>query len=68
MSDSNDQRGKNAQCPPQRKSAYTVPTLTRFGAVQGLTLGSGGSRGDGQLGMTRGGMMNMNMGMGMGMN
>ncbi len=39
----------------ERKSAYTSPQLTRFGAVQGLTLGSGGSKGDGRLGHTRGG-------------
>ncbi|PLW68401.1 hypothetical protein [Pseudohalioglobus lutimaris] len=54
--------------PEERdKSAYASPRLTRFGPVQGLTLGSGGTMGDGQLGMTRGGTMGMSMGMGMGM-
>ena len=53
------------------KNTYTPPRLTRFGPVQGLTLGSGGTKGDGQLGMTRGNNTADSvivMGMGMGMN
>ena len=44
--------------PPnaEQKSTYVSPRLPRLGPVQGLTLGSGGTKGDGQLGMTRGGM------------
>ena len=36
-----------------RKSTYSRPKLESFGPVKGLTLGSGGSKGDGRLGMTR---------------
>jgi hypothetical protein len=35
------------------KRAYSRPKLETFGPVKGLTLGSGGSKGDGRLGMTR---------------
>lgn len=45
-----------------RKAVYTAPKLTRFGAVSGLTLGSGSRGNDG------GGTKAMNTpGMGMGM-
>jgi hypothetical protein len=66
---------ENRDKPAPSKSLYTSPHLETFGPVQGLTLGSGGTMGDGNLGMTRGDMdMNgdrergMGMGMGMGMN
>lgn len=63
--------GKNeSQCHAKEcgtsKSTWFQPTLKQFGPVQGLTLGSGGSNGDGQLGKTRGGMMWNNGGMGNG--
>ena len=50
------------------RRAYERPTLSRFGRISGLTMGSGGNRGDGALGRTRrggggggggGGMMGM---------
>ena len=56
---------ENSDKPVNRKSSYTSPRLETFGPVQGLTLGSGGTMGDGNLGMTRG---DNDMGMGMDMN
>ena len=45
---------KNQDKSATRKSTYTSPRLETFGPLQGLTLGSGGNMGDGNLGMTRG--------------
>ena len=45
------------------KNTYTPPRLTRFGPVQGLTLGSGGPGNDGAGGRT--GIADMTMGMNM---
>ncbi|AKQ41385.2 hypothetical protein CP97_04065 [Aurantiacibacter atlanticus] len=35
------------------KARYSTPQLKEFGSVRNLTGGSGGTRGDGQLGQTR---------------
>lgn len=52
------------------RKSYKAPVLQRFGQLNRVTQGSGGTMGDGSSGMTRGGGgmdMNMNMGMGGGM-
>lgn len=48
--------------PGTARRAYKSPMVSLFGPVIGLTMGSGGTKGDGSAGKTRGGNgMNMNM-------
>ncbi|KAA1188958.1 hypothetical protein F0M18_17295 [Pseudohalioglobus sediminis] len=53
----------DSQAPRQpvdkTRATYSSPRLTRFGPVQGLTLGSGGSLGDGGVNMNRADMQMM---------